>query len=133
MKITKGFTLIELMIVVAVIAMLVAIAYPAYTDQVTRTRRSEGKAAAVQMAAALERCYTINNAYNNAACAPLAVAVGSENNHYSVSAVVAATTFTVTAAPQGGQASADAACGSLSVTSAGAKTASGGGADCWER
>ncbi|MCB1559795.1 MAG: prepilin-type N-terminal cleavage/methylation domain-containing protein [Xanthomonadales bacterium] len=133
MKRLQGFTLIELMIVVAVIAILVAIAYPAYKDQVTRTRRAEGKAAATQMAAALERCYTINNAYNAAACAGIGGATISENKHYSVSAAVTATTFTVTAAPQGAQAADDSACGSLTVNQLGQKTPNPASSDCWKR
>ena len=134
MKHMSGFTLIELMIVVAVIALLVAIAYPAYTDQVTRTRRAEGKAAAVQMAAAMERCFTVNNAYNHESCAVVGAAVLTDGGFYSVSAAApSATTFTVTAVPQGAQASHDSACGSLAVTQAGVKSASGSGTDCWER
>lgn len=129
MKRALGFTLIELMIVVAIVAILVAIAYPAYTDQVTRTRRAEGKAAATQMAANLERCFTIGNAYNGAECAGAATAGTSENGYYAISAATTANTYTVSAAPQGAQATHDTKCGTLSVSSTGVKLPTADG--CW--
>jgi type IV pilus assembly protein PilE len=58
-----GFTLVELMIVVAVIGLLAGIAVPSYRDYVNKGKRSEGKAALVAAAARLERYYTQNNCY----------------------------------------------------------------------
>ena len=54
----RGFTLIELMIVVAVIAVLAAIAYPSYQDSVRKGRRGEAKSELVTLAQARERCFT---------------------------------------------------------------------------
>lgn len=53
----KGFTLIELMITVAIIAILAAVAYPAYQDQVLRAKRTEGKTALLKAAQLQERNY----------------------------------------------------------------------------
>ena len=129
----RGFTLIELMIAVAIVAILVAVAYPSYTDQVTKTRRAEGKVAATKMAATMERCFTIGNAYNNAACDAAASTTNSENNHYTISVTREATSFSVSATPNGGQASQDAGCGTLMLNQIGQKTVSGpkNASDCW--
>ena len=58
-----GFTLIEMMIVAAVIAILAAIAYPAYTAQMLQAQRTEGKAALMRASQLLERSFTQNGAY----------------------------------------------------------------------
>jgi type IV pilus assembly protein PilE len=62
-----GFTLVELMIVCAVIAVLAAIAYPSYTGQMLKAQRSEGKAALMRAAQLLERSFTQNGAYPSGA------------------------------------------------------------------
>ncbi|WP_305000411.1 type IV pilin protein [Thiohalobacter thiocyanaticus] len=61
----SGFTLIELMIVVAIIGILAAIAYPAYQDQMRKARRSDAHAALTQAAALQERIYMDTNSYSN--------------------------------------------------------------------
>lgn len=59
----KGFTLIELMVVVAIIAVLTAIAYPSYINHVRKTRYSQAKEAAQEVASALERAVSQTTAY----------------------------------------------------------------------
>lgn len=63
MRSAHGFTLIELMIVVAVVSILAAIAYPAYTDSVRKGKRAQGRAALVELLQQQERYMTQNNCY----------------------------------------------------------------------
>jgi type IV pilus assembly protein PilE len=58
-----GFTLIELMIVIGIVAIVAAIAIPSYTNQTEKAYRADAKAALMQMASAMERFRTINNTY----------------------------------------------------------------------
>lgn len=135
MKGAKGFTLIELVIALAVLAIIIGIAIPAYTDQVTKTRRAEGKAAVMNVAQALERCYTRFSAYNDGNC-NVALPTNSENDWYEVDAGdggVTATTFELEATPQDSQATNDTKCATLGLTHTGEKSVSGSGSvsDCW--
>ena len=129
----RGITLIELMIVVVVIGILTAVAYPSYRDQVMRTHRTDGKATLMQVSQELERCYTRFAAYNNAGCA-VAFPVDSPEGHYTVTATaLTASAFTLDATPQGGQADDD-ECGVLRLTSTGIEGSQGESADdndCW--
>lgn len=64
---TKGFTLIELMIAVAIVGILAGIAYPSYQDSVRESRRADAKGALLGFANAMERHFTENNTYLGAA------------------------------------------------------------------
>ena len=59
----KGFNLIELMIVIAIVGILTSIGYPLYQDQVERTRRADGKTKLMEIMEAQERFYSANNTY----------------------------------------------------------------------
>ncbi len=61
--IQSGFTLIELMIVVAIVAILASVAYPAYTDSIVKGKRAEGRAALTELMQQQERYLTQNNCY----------------------------------------------------------------------
>jgi type IV pilus assembly protein PilE len=63
----SGFTLIELMIVVAILAILVSIAVPAYNDSITKSRRADAQGALTSFANAMERHFTTNGTYEGAA------------------------------------------------------------------
>ena len=111
---SKGFTLMELMIAVAVVGILSAIAYPSYVEQLRKTRRADAKAALLNSAQVLERCYTEYNTYNNIACpavdntdnTQLASAyTTTEGGFYTLSAAaLTATAFNLQATPTGVQA-----------------------------
>jgi type IV pilus assembly protein PilE len=130
----SGFTLIELMIVIAVIAIIATIGYPAYTDQVRKARRTEAKAFLMAAAARQEREFTNNGAYTGN-MTTLGYANNpqlTEDGWYSVAAVSnPVTTFTLTATPQNAQASDP--CGNFTLNQAGVRGVTGTltVADCW--
>ncbi|PJK11293.1 pilus assembly protein PilE [Lysobacteraceae bacterium NML120232] len=126
-----GFTLIELMVVVAIIAILAGIALPSYDRYLVKSRRAAGSACLLEMAQFAERYHTTNMSY--AGMAPPNTACRTElAPHYAFSySNVTANAFTAQAVPQGAQATKDTQCGTLSVTQTGAKTASGGGGNCF--
>src|SRR6185369_10407130 len=68
----RGVTLMELMVVMVIIGILAAIAYPSYRAQVRRSNRTEARVALEQTAGALEKCYTRYMAYNDIANCPAA-------------------------------------------------------------
>lgn len=129
----RGVTLIELMIVVVIVGILAAIAYPSYQDQVRKSRRADGKGALLQTAQQLERCYTRFASYNNANCG-VALPVDSPEGFYQISATALnASNFTLDATPQNDQAN-DAKCGTLRLAHTGAQGsqgADGDANDCW--
>ena len=135
----RGFTLIELMIVVGIVAILVAIAYPMYGDAVRKGKRGQAKADLVELAQRAERFRTVNDTYvgfwatitSDPFLSSPKPGQGSEAYRISPGNITA-TTFTLTAAPQGGQ-TADTRCMSLSLNQAGQKSETGSGttADCW--
>jgi len=130
MKTKTGFTLIELLISVAVLGILVAIAVPAYNDQVQKTRRAQAKADVQEIAQIMERYYTVNNTYVAYAIpAALAVSPRTGTSWYAVTLTAAATAngYTIQAVPQNDQATDR--CGTLTLNQAGARTPTTDG--CW--
>lgn len=147
-KITSGFTLIEVMIAAAIVAILAAIAYPSYQDSVRKSRRADARAVLVEAASFMERFYTENFCYSNqrtaTGCDGAAVALPAHltvspsgsaagTQYYNITLTnLTATTFTLNAAPTGAQSS-DTGCGTLRLTNTGQKTVSGSKpvAECW--
>lgn len=139
----RGFTLIELMVVVAIVAILVGIAVPAYQDAVRKSRRGQAKADLVELAQRAERFHTVNNSYAGFwASIPAAEKVSPRNGNgpfYDMErdggADADANTFLLTATPRTGTGQEnDTRCMTLTLNQAGAKQISGGtgtAADCW--
>lgn len=95
----KGFTLIELMIVVAIIAIIAAVAIPAYSDYVTRAKRADAKSAILGVQLAQEKFRANNPAYTTT-MASLPAATTSPDGYYTIDVTAASTaTYTIVATP----------------------------------
>ncbi len=123
-KKSTGFTLIELMIVVAIIGIIAAIAYPSYQDQVRKSKRTDGHTKIMDAMARQERFFSENNTYTTdmTALGYATDPVDSDNGHYEISGAACdgdiAQCVKLTATAQGGQASD----GDLTLDSTNAKT-----------
>lgn len=125
----KGFTLIELMVVIAIVAILAAIAIPSYQNQVQKTRRADAQAELLNSAQLLERCFTTENSYVGDSCPNFPRS--SEDGFYEITApTLSATEFKLVATPQGAQ-SQDGGCTQLSIDQLGRKKSIGTADDCW--
>ena len=132
--VSRGFTLVELIIVVAVIAVLAAIAYPSYTKYAFRARRADGKDHALAIASAEERYFTPFSSYTSN-LATLGVTMASPYGYYtatisantlnpvtcSLAAGSSAPSYTITVTPAQGTPQATDACGALRIDSLGTK------------
>jgi type IV pilus assembly protein PilE len=139
-----AFTLIELMVTVAIVGILAAIVYPSFMDQVRKGKRAEGKVRLSQSAQLLERYYSDNNSYSMVAtnfptlfglAAGTTVYSGSNNetnSPYTISFGSTASTYALSAVAVGAQAS-DTKCGNFGLNNIGVKSITGTGAvkDCW--
>ena len=151
----SGFTLIELMIVVVIIGIIAAIAYPSYTDHVMKTRRSEAKMALAEVANRLEKFFSMCSTYPTVYPAGLTanwpvgechpgnfgafgiqyITVTPENNYAITVRDLAggttnlATQYRIIATAQAAQAK-DVKCATIVLDSTGARTSTGGGV-CW--
>lgn len=116
---TRGFTLIELVVVVAILAILVSFAVPAYQEQVRKGRRADAWAALNETAQALERFYTLNNTYRGYTLRDVETQSPRAGDvvYYDIALVAEATAYTLTATPR----LAD-RCGVLSVNSRGVRS-----------
>lgn len=143
---SSGFTLIELMVTVAIVTILATIAVTSYSSQIQKSRRTEAKSALLDLAGREERLFSTTNTYSNlesslgygGAVAMTNMAFG--NGYYQLTAVTPDTvnqpgvtnSYLLTAIPVGQQAG-DTTCASFSVNQLGVQTVSGTGtaASCW--
>lgn len=132
-KIQNGFTLIEVMIVVAIVGILSAIAYPSYAEYIRRGHRAEARAGLLQAAQWLERAATATGTYPLTAAFPANLKT-VPNNRYDIAVVSDGATFTLTATPKGAQTGDK--CGNYTVTNTGLRGAKGATTgdivtECW--
>ncbi|MBU6421125.1 MAG: prepilin-type N-terminal cleavage/methylation domain-containing protein [Gammaproteobacteria bacterium] len=119
---SRGFSLIELMVVVAIIAIIAAIAYPSYERSVLKSHRSDAENLLTQDAQILERCYTQYFSYKNGTCSPPLATYTQYRYYTAVTTVLAASTYVLTATAVGNQTK-DTQCASFTIDNTGKKTA----------
>ena len=141
----EGVTLIELMVVVAIIAAVFAFAFPSYERYIVRAKRAVGQNVLMQVADRQQQFFMDNKRFaadltnlgftanpfivDDDGASTVAADVDAV---YSVAlSNVTATTWTATATPVGAQLSRDTSCGNLTMNQAGAKGKSGAGDNCW--
>lgn len=117
----SGFTLIELMIVVAIVAILAAIAFPAYGIYAERAQISDGRAGLLEAAQRMERCYTSEMSYESCS-----IAGNSPEGYYGLSVSSDAASFTVTATGQDGRVTSG-DCSTMQINHQGVRTPD----TCW--
>ncbi len=141
----RGFTLIEVMITVAIVAILAAVALPSYQDSVAKSRRAEARGQLLELAQFMQRYYSQNDRFDqNAAGTAVAIpaglalvprtaAAGAETYSISFTTTPTISTFTIRAAPRSGGPMTSDGCGTFSLNNAGARSVSGTKpvAECW--
>lgn len=136
-RLQRGFTLIELMVVVAIVAILVGIAVPTYQDSVRKSRRGQAKADLAEAAQAMERFYTENNTYVGATLAriwPSGQSPRQGTAHYRLSfqGAVTASAFTIQVVPETSTGQNKDKCGTMTLNNRGQKTPSATDIpECW--
>ena len=134
MEHSRAYTLLELLIALAISAMMTTLAYPAYVSYEAHANRNHAEVALMELTARLEDYFTSNNTYQSATANDLKMDnLESDLPYQLVLANVSDTHFTIQAIPNATQGTQDSSCGTLSITDTAHRTISGsGGVDaCW--
>lgn len=138
----RGFTLIELMVTVAIVGIIAGIAYPSYLKSAAKGRRVDARSEITKASQTLERCYTQYGVYNSANCSEVALltsgfasAKGYYTINFAATSDITATTFKVTAtAVSSGPQAKDTGCTIVAMDNTGKQTSGGNTTDtgsCW--
>ncbi len=128
----RGFTLIEIMIVIAIIGIVITIGYPSLTEYVKKGRRTEVAGLLSEQAQILERFYSKNNVYTNA------TGLSTGNDFYTITPTLTDQTFLLTATRKAGSTMASDKCGDFTLTNTGVRSMVNAISglttrDCWGR
>lgn len=128
----RGFSLIEIMIALAIVGILAFIAYPAYSKYITKARRADGQIALLHLANSMQRYFVDNNTYKGASLAKLQINPVTTQGFYKLSITkTSETTYLLRATPLAVQAKNDMNCKILTLDQQGQKGQTGSAADCW--
>ncbi|RBB97911.1 prepilin-type N-terminal cleavage/methylation domain-containing protein [Pseudomonas sp. MWU12-2115] len=131
-RFNRGFTLIEIMIVIAIIGIIITIAAPSYTEYLKKGRRAEVVSLLSEQAQILERFYTKNNVYTGI------TGLSTGNDFYTITPTIADQTFLLTATRNAGTTMATDKCGDFTLTNTGVRSMNNATTglttkDCWGR
>ena len=131
-RFNRGFTLIEIMIVIAIIGIVITIAAPSYTEYLKKGRRAEVVSLLSEQAQILERFYTKNNVYTGI------TGLSTGNDFYTITPTIADQTFLLTATRKAGTTMATDKCGDFTLTNTGVRSMNNATTglttkDCWGR
>ncbi|TWC53451.1 type IV pilus assembly protein PilE [Pseudomonas sp. SJZ080] len=127
----RGFTLIEIMIVIAIIGIVITIGYPSLTEYVKKGRRAEVAGLLSEQAQILERFYSKSNVYTGV------TGLSTGNDYYTITPTVTDQTFLLTATRKAGSMATD-KCGDFTINNTGVRSMVGAKTglttkDCWGR
>ena len=131
-RFNRGFSLIEIMIVIAIIGIIITIAAPSYTEYLKKGRRAEVVSLLSEQAQILERFYTKNNVYTGI------TGLSTGNDFYTITPTIADQTFLLTATRKAGTTMATDKCGDFTLTNTGVRSMNNATTglttkDCWGR
>jgi len=141
----RGFTLVELMVTVAIATVLMSVAMPAFLGEIRKSRRTEARTSLLDLAGRTERYYNTTNSYLDAGGALTPADLGYTgatwatltlgNGYYTYTVAATATTFTFTATAAGGQTQ-DTQCATFTVDNTGLQSSADSSANpttnCWQ-